>query len=159
MLATHGMALPALPSLLAGIGIGIITGIGSICYCLALGYLAVSVVVAFANLYIVVTVLLGMTVLHEAATPLKITSLLVTLAGVLVLSYSPGRHGVQLGEGAATQTHWLRPLVILAAYILLIGTGTFLEKPALHGLDATQLNALQAAGMVGGGVCCLDRSR
>ena len=147
LLVAHGMALPALPALLAGIGIGIITGIGSICYCLALAYLAVSVVVAFANLYIVVTVLLGMIVLHEAVTPLKIASLGVTLAGVLVLSYSPGRHGVQPGEGAATETHWLRPLANLAAYILLVGTGAFLEKPGLQGLDATQLNALQAAGL------------
>jgi drug/metabolite transporter (DMT)-like permease len=106
------------------------------------------VVVAVANLYIVVTILLGVVILHEAVTPLKIASLAMTLIGVLVLSYSPGRHGVQPGTPVTKATVKLRPVVILTIYVALVGISTFLEKPALQGLDATQLNALQALGMM-----------
>lgn len=35
----------------------------------------------------------------------------------------------------------------MAGYILIIGVGAFLEKPALRGLDATQLNGLMAITM------------
>src|SRR3989442_15197073 len=57
LIAVHGLALPSGPYVFAGLGIGLITGIGSICYCLALDSLPVSLVVTFSNLYIVVTVL------------------------------------------------------------------------------------------------------
>jgi drug/metabolite transporter (DMT)-like permease len=147
LVVIHGIGLPAPQLLLAGIGIGIIAGTASICYCLALDYLPVSVVVAVANLYIVVTILLGVAILHETITPLKIASLAMTLIGVLVLSYSPGRHGVQPGKPATKSKFQLRPFVILAVYVALVGISTFLEKPALQGLDATQLNALQGIGM------------
>jgi drug/metabolite transporter (DMT)-like permease len=147
LLVVHGIGLPAPQLLLAGVGIGVIAGSASICYCLALDYLPVSVVVAVANLYIVVTILLGVAILHEAITPLKIASLVMTLIGVLVLSYTPGRHGVQPGKPATQVKVQLRPLAILATYVALVGISTFLEKPALQGLDATQLNALQGMGM------------
>ncbi len=148
LLAVHGPTFPAIPSLLLGLGIGAIAGTGSICYCLALDYLSVSVVVAVANLYIVVTVLLGIAILHEAITPPKIAGLAITLAGVLLLSYTPGKYGVDLGKsGTRTRVRFL-PFAIMAAYVALIGLSSFLEKPALHGLGATQLNALQAIGMV-----------
>jgi|SRR5579884_523248 len=148
LLAVHGMTLPPALPLLAGIGIGIIAGAGSICYCLALDYLSVSVVVACANLYIIVTVLLGIVILHESVTPLKIAGLALTLAGVLLLSYTPGRFGVAPGAGNTRPYPRLLPVGIMAAYVVLIGTSTYLEKPALRALDATQLNGLQAIGMV-----------
>lgn len=148
VLAVHGLALPAPLPLLAGLGIGVIAGTGSICYCLALDWFPVSVVTTGANLYLVVTVLLGVVILHEAVTTLKIISLALTLAGVLALSYSPGRFGVQSGQGTSKTGRKFWPFAILAAYVVLIGTSTFLEKPALRVLDATQLNALQAIGMV-----------
>jgi drug/metabolite transporter (DMT)-like permease len=107
----------------------------------------VSVVLAVANLYIVVTILLGVAILHETPTPLKIASLAMTLIGVLVLSYSPERHGVQPDKPVTRSEFQLRPFVMLAAYVALVGISTFLEKPALQGLDATQLNALQGIGM------------
>jgi drug/metabolite transporter (DMT)-like permease len=147
VLAIHGLALPAPLPLLGGLGIGVIAGIGSICYCFALDDLPLPIVVACANLYIVVTVLLGITILHEAVIPLEIAGLGITLIGVLALSYAPGRHGVQPGISAARTSTRLKPMAILAAYVALIGTSTFLEKPVLRGLDATQLNALQAIGM------------
>jgi drug/metabolite transporter (DMT)-like permease len=147
LVGVHGIDLPTPQLLLAGVGIGIIAGSASICYCLALDYLPVSVVVAVANLYIVVTILLGVAILHETITPLKIASLAVTLLGVLVLSYSPGRHGVQPGKSVTKARLQLRPFAILAIYVALVGISTFLEKPALEGLDATQLNALQGIGM------------
>jgi len=141
LVVIHGIGLPAPQLLLAGIGIGIIAGTASICYCLALDYLPVSVVVAVANLYIVVTILLGVAILHETMTPLKIASLATTLIGVLVLSYSPGRHGVQPGKPATKYKLQLRPFAILAVYVALVGISTF------QGLDATQLNALQGIAM------------
>ena len=147
LVVIHGIGLPAPQLLLAGIGIGIIAGTASICYCLALDYLPVSVVVAVANLYIVVTILLGVAILHETMTPLKIASLATTFIGVLVRSYSPGRHGVQPGKPATKYKLQLRPFAILAVYVALVGISTFLEKPALQGLDATQLNALQGIAM------------
>ena len=147
LVVIHGIGLPAPQLLLTGIGIGIIAGTASIFYCLALDYLPVSVVVAVANLYVVITILLGVAILHETLTPLKIASLAMTLIGVLVLSYSPGRHGVQPDKPATKSEFQLRPFVMLAAYVALVGISTFLEKPALQGLDATQLNALQGIGM------------
>jgi drug/metabolite transporter (DMT)-like permease len=147
LVGVHRIDLPTPQLLFAGVGIGIIAGSASICYCLALDYLPVSVVVAVANLYIVVTILLGVAILHETITPLKIASLAVTLLGVLVLSYSPGRHGVQPGKSVPKARLQLRPFAILAIYVALVGISTFLEKPALEGLDATQLNALQGIGM------------
>jgi uncharacterized membrane protein len=147
LVAVHGAALPAPLPLLAGLGIGVIAGIGSICYYLALDGLSVSIVVARANLYIVVTVLLGIVILHEGITLMKIGGLAITLFGVLALSYTPGRHGVQPEKGASRTRAGLGPFAILAAYVALIGVRTFLEKPALQGLDAMQLNALQALGM------------
>jgi hypothetical protein len=35
----------------------------------------------------------------------------------------------------------------MGGYIVIIGIGAFLEKPALRGLDATQLNGLMAFAM------------
>jgi EamA-like transporter family len=60
---------------LAGLGIGLITGVGSLFYCFALDYLSVAMVVTFSNLYIVITTLLGIVVLGERVTALKIAGL------------------------------------------------------------------------------------
>ena len=40
-----------------------------------------------------------------------------------------------------------RGFVIMGVYVVLIGVGAFLEKPALTGLTATQLNALMGIAM------------
>src|SRR5579864_7016876 len=58
LIAVHGLALPPVEPALAGLGIGLITGAGSIFYCFALKYLPVSMVVTFSNLYLVITILL-----------------------------------------------------------------------------------------------------
>lgn len=147
LFTVHGITLPVGPSLLAGLGIGLITGVGSICYCLSLDYLPVSLVVTFANLYIVITILLGVFVLGEPVTALKIAGLAGTLAGVLVLAHPPARYGVNLETSSGTKALPVRAFVIMGTYIVLSGVGAFLEKPALRGLDATQLNGLQAIAM------------
>ncbi|MGI8609106.1 MAG: EamA family transporter [Candidatus Dormibacteria bacterium] len=147
VLAVHGLALPSVPSVLAGLGIGLITGIGSIFYCFALGYLPVSLVVTFSNLYLVVTILLGIVLLREPVTVLKLAGLATTLAGVLLLSQVPARYGVHAEAAGHSKTVSIRAVGLLAAYIVLIGIAAFLEKPALRGLDATQLNALMAVSM------------
>jgi drug/metabolite transporter (DMT)-like permease len=41
----------------------------------------------------------------------------------------------------------LRALGTMAIYVIIVGVGAFLEKPALKGLDATQLNGLMAIAM------------
>ena len=41
----------------------------------------------------------------------------------------------------------VRGFATMGGYIAIIGVGAFLEKPALRGLDATQLNAFMALAM------------
>ena len=147
LFAVHGLTLPVGPAVWAGLGIGLIMGVGSICYCLSLNYLPVSLVVTFANLYIVITIFLGVVVLGEPITALKVAGLGCTLAGVLVLAHPPARNGVQLETGPDDKSLPIRAFVIMGTYIVLSGVGTFLEKPALRGLDPTQLNGLQAIAM------------
>jgi drug/metabolite transporter (DMT)-like permease len=105
LLATHGISLPAPPSLLAGLGIGVLAGAGSICYCLALNYLLVLVVVSLANLYLVITVLLGVAILHENVTLLKVAALVLTVTGALLLTRAPAKHGIHASGDAMQQTH------------------------------------------------------
>lgn len=78
---------------------------------------------SFSNTYIVVTVLLGVVVLHEPLTLLKIGGLVLALGGLLLLSYHPH---------SGKKSGW-RPslsLILIGAYILVVGVATFLEKPA-----------------------------
>ncbi len=174
LLAVHGFSLPAPLSLAAGLGIGLLAGAGSICYCFALNYLPVSLVVSVANLSIVVTIALGVAILHESVAPLKIVALVLTVAGALALSRAPprqgakaseittsskrgqvppeaatpGKHGVQLATTASSPEHRLPGFALLALYLALVGVATFLEKPALRRLDVTQMNGLEAIGML-----------
>src|SRR5262249_56087791 len=61
----HGPAFPAAGYLFAGLGIGLITGVGSMLYCFGLDYLPVSLVVTLSNLYILVTIVLRIVLLHQ----------------------------------------------------------------------------------------------
>jgi drug/metabolite transporter (DMT)-like permease len=161
LLAVHGISVPAAFPLAAGLGIGVLAGAGSICYCFALNDLPVSLVVSVANLSIVVTIALGVAILHETVAPLKIAALLLTVAGALALSRAPAKHGELPPKAAAPAKHGIQPpesaaspqrrlpgFGLLALYLALVGVATFLEKPALRQLDATQMNALQAIGML-----------
>jgi drug/metabolite transporter (DMT)-like permease len=147
LLAAHDFGLPAARSILAGLGVGLITGVGSLFYCFALDYLSISLVVTFSNLYIVITTLLGIVVLHEPVTALKITGLVCTVVGVVVLAHAPARYGVNAKTRSGGKAPTARALGIMATYVVIVGVGAFLEKPALRGLDATQLNALMAIAM------------
>lgn len=147
LVAAHGLTLPAAGPALAGLGIGLLTGVGSFFYCFALDYLPVASVVTFANLYIAITTLLGIVALGEPLTALKLTGLACTLAGVALLAHAPARYGVNSDTRAADKSPSPRAFVVMAAYVVIIGVGAFLEKPALHGLDATQLNGLMAIAM------------
>ncbi len=154
-LVVHGVSLPPPLSLAAGIGIGLLAGAGSICYCFSLNYLPVSLVVSVANLSIVVTIALGAAILHENIAPLKIAALVLTVAGALALSRPPARHGVQGPEATTSPHHQVPGFGLLILYLALVGVSTFLEKLALRQLDATQLNALQAIGMLVVGAAAL----
>jgi drug/metabolite transporter (DMT)-like permease len=68
LLVVHGIALPSGPFVFAGLGIGLLTGVGSILYCLALKDMPISLVVTISNLYIVITTGLGVVLLHEPIT-------------------------------------------------------------------------------------------
>jgi drug/metabolite transporter (DMT)-like permease len=133
--------------LLAALGIGVLTGAGSVAYCFAVDRLPLSLVVSVANTYILVTVVLGLVVLHEGMGLFTVVGLVGTIAGVLVLSVRP-RSAVSRGgqTGARTRSR-LAAYGVLAANVVLIGAATFLEKPALeHGLSPLQLNAFQTTG-------------
>lgn len=146
-LALAPAVFPPLPSLLAALGIGIVSGIGSVSYCYAVEHLPLWMVVSIANSYILVTVLLGLTVLHEPVGPLTVVGLVLTIGGILLISVRP-RSGVssssQTSQAAPSR---LVPYAVLGANILLVGVATFLEKPALeHGLAPLQLNAYVSLG-------------
>lgn len=147
VVALHGFSLPSLPSALAGLSIGLITGVGSILYCFAIKYLRISLVATLSNLYLVITTVLGIVVLGEPATVLKMTGFAVTLAGVVLLSHTPSRYGVNLEAKSNDQLVPTRAFVIMAVYVVMIGVGAFLEKPALRGLDPSELNFLMAISM------------
>src|SRR5260370_23687860 len=140
LIFAHGLAFPATSYLLAGLGIGLLTGAGSMLYCFGLDYLPVSLVVTLSNLYIVITIVLGIVVLHEPVTVLKIAGLTCIMAGVLILGHSPARYAAHPEDGSASTPGQARGFVIMGIYIVMIGVGAFLEKPALKGLTETQLN-------------------
>ena len=147
LFAAHGLTFPGARSVLAGLGIGLLTGVGSFFYCFALDYLPVSSVVTFSNLYIVITTLLGIVALGEPLTPLKITGLSCTVAGVVLLGHAPARYAVNPEASSDGKAASARAFLIMASYVVMIGVGAFLEKPALRRLDATQLNGLMAIAM------------
>ena len=103
--------------------------------------------VTLSNLYIVITVVLGIVVLHEPVTVLKIAGLGCIMAGVLALAHSPARHAAHPEASSAGRPVQARGLAIMAFYIVMIGVSTFLEKPALKGLTATQLNVVMGIAM------------
>lgn len=148
MVVAHGFSAPTGLPALAGLGIGVLTGVGSIIYCLSLIELPLSLVVVLSNLYIVVTIVLGMTLLHESVTAVKIAGLAVTFVGVLLLSQPPSsRYAVHSATSVATKAPPRRAFLLMAVYIVIVGIGAFLEKPALRSLDPVQLNGLMAFAM------------
>jgi drug/metabolite transporter (DMT)-like permease len=148
LVIVHGVSVPTGLSALAGLGIGVLTGVGSIIYCLTLIDLPLSFVVVLSNLYIVITFLLGITFLHEPVTVLKVGGLILTLAGVLLLANPPSsRYAVHSATSVAKKAPPARAFLVMGGYVVIVGIGAFLEKPALRGLDATQLNGLMAMTM------------
>lgn len=150
-LLTAGIALlaggdPRLPDLepaLAGLGIGLVLGVGSAFYCLALSRMASWLAASVANGYIAVTILLGVVVLGERLTWLTAAGLGLTLAGIVALSW----RGSPNGDGSAHGRHHTLAVWPIIPYIVLVGIGAFLEKPVLDHLTALQLNLLNALGM------------
>ena len=102
---------------------------------------------------------------------LKIAGLTCIVAGVLALGHSPTRYAAHSGASSASPAspassaspaspassaspasparprRQARGFVIMGIYVVMIGVGAFLEKPALKGLSATQLNALMGIAM------------
>src|SRR5260370_23257940 len=124
----HGLVLPAARYLLAGLGIGLLTGAGSMLYCFGLDYLPVSLVVTLSNLYIVITIVLGIVVLHEPVTVLKIAGLTCIMAGVLILGHSPARYALHPEDGSASTPGQARGFVIMGIYIVMIWVGDLPAK-------------------------------
>lgn len=156
LVIVHGSGVPTGLQALAGLGIGVLTGVGSIFYCLTLIDLPLSLVVVLSNLYIVITFLLGISLLHEPVTALKIGGLVLTLAGVVLLANPPSsRYAVHSALSVAKKAPPLRAFLLMGGYVVLIGIAAFLEKPALRGLSATQLNGLMAISMTAVAVVAL----
>jgi drug/metabolite transporter (DMT)-like permease len=96
-----GMVLIGVPALLIGDGtlalprqrlglaalVGLLMAAGSVLYVLALQKLPVGPASAIATSYVVIVVVLSWVVLHESITPAKVAGLVLTLAGVAVLSF------------------------------------------------------------------------
>lgn len=142
LLAAGGPGMPSLTLSLAGLGIGLILGVGSAFYCLALEGTAPWLAASIANGYIAVTILLGVAVLGETLTWLAVAGLALTFAGIVALSWRKPDAAESQGPRRSLSKLWP-----LGAYMLLVGVGVFLEKPALGGVTALQLNALTALGM------------
>ena len=129
LVIVHGVSVPTGPAALAGLGIGVLTGVGSIIYCLTLIDLPISLVVVLSNLYIVITFLLGITLLREPVTALKIGGLVLTLGGVLLLANPPSsRYAVHSATSVAKKAPPARAFVLMGGYVVIIGIGAFLEK-------------------------------
>jgi drug/metabolite transporter (DMT)-like permease len=142
LLAARGPVVPSVKSGLAGFGIGLILGVGSVFYCHALTGLEPWFVASVANAYIAVTILLGVAVLGETLTWLTIAGLALTIAGIVALSWRNPDAAASHGLRRSLAAMWP-----LGPYVLLVGVGVFLEKPALSGVTALQLNTLTALGM------------
>lgn len=136
------------PSTVAGLGIGLLAGLASLCYCLALDHLRGSLVASAANCYIVVTVVLGIVLLHDSFTLVTAVGLLLTGAGIVALSspHRPATSGASLTVKAIA-AH-MRGAGWIGGYVLLAGVSAFLEKPVLAHLAVTELNGLVALGML-----------
>ena len=148
LVIVHGVSVPTGPAALAGLGIGVLTGDRSFTASPFRIDLPISLVVVLSNLYIVITFLLGITLLREPVTALKIGGLVLTLGGVLLLANPPSsRYAVHSATSVAKKAPPARAFVLMGGYVVIIGIGAFLEKPALRGLDATQLNGLMAIAM------------
>jgi len=69
-----------------GIGTGLLMAAGSLLFVLSLSKLPVGLASAVSTSYIVVVVLLSVLFLHEPLSLLKILGILLTVAGVVILS-------------------------------------------------------------------------
>ena len=69
------------------------------------------------------------------------------MAGVLILRLSPARYAANPEASSASAQRQAHGFVIMGIYIVMIGVRAFLEKPALKGLTATQLNASMGMAM------------
>jgi drug/metabolite transporter (DMT)-like permease len=146
----RGPVVSSLKAGLVGFGIGLILGVGSIFYCMSLSRMPAWLAASIANGYVAVTVLLGVTVLGETLTWSVAAGLALTLVGAVALSW---QKPAEAGDRAANRS--LAMAWPLAAYIVLVGVGVFLEKPALRTLTALQLNAMTALGMASVGVAAV----
>jgi drug/metabolite transporter (DMT)-like permease len=134
LVIVHGVSVPTGPPALAGLGIGVLTGIGSIIYCLTLIDLPLSLVVVLSNLYIVITFLLGITLLHEPITALKIGGLVLTFGGVLLLANPPSsRYAVHSATSVAKKAPPARTFLVMGGYVVIIGSGLFSKSRLCEG--------------------------
>lgn len=112
LVLAHGFVLPAVPYILAGLSIGLLTakeprlpmttrtlggfgvgvmiGTASVFYFLGLRALPVSVAAASSNAYVVVTVALSAIFLHQPLSRTRGGAMALTLLGVTLLAVSPG---------------------------------------------------------------------
>ena len=100
LISLHGLSLPGWEPALAGVGIGLISGTGSLCYCVALNRLPSDLAACLANGYLVVTIVLGIVVLHEPLTAFTLAGLALTIGGAIVLSMRSGDKSAA-GRGAS----------------------------------------------------------
>lgn len=143
--------MPPLAPAAGGFGIGCIAGAASICYCIALAHTHAWLAASIANGYVAVTAALGLVFLGDPFGWPLAAGLALTVAGAVALSWRGSRATKSASDGMS-----LRTALPLVGYVLLAGTSSFLEKPALGGLTPLQLNALTALGMAAVGVAAVS---
>ncbi|MCC6313809.1 MAG: EamA family transporter [Thermomicrobiales bacterium] len=152
--AAPGVGLPAAGPGLAGVGVGLLFGVASVAYCFAIGSKSSWLVASISNGYVVVTVVLGVLVLGESLTLWVLGGLVLTLAGIVALSWrSPAKGHARTDNGGLRQM--VKAASPLGIFIVLTGVGAFLEKPMLGDLTPLQLNAAVATGMAAVGVAAV----
>ena len=114
-----GLCFPPQDIYLLDWALACFSGVGSMFYCFGLDYLPVSLVVTLSNLYIVVTLVLSIVILHEPVTVLKICGFIAILAGVLVLARPPARHTANPEACPASTPVQRRGLAITGIYIVM----------------------------------------
>jgi drug/metabolite transporter (DMT)-like permease len=112
LLLGPGATYPGLRPMLSGLGIGILAGIGSVCYILALERWPVGPAASVADAYVVVTVVLGVVVLDEPLTWRIAVGLSLAVGGMLVLAFGQpvnksAGHRIRQGGVAAERLHRL----------------------------------------------------
>jgi len=107
-------------------------------------------VVTLSNLYIVITIVLGIVVLHEPVTVLKIAGLTCIMAGVLILGHSPARYAAhpEARSAGAPRLPMTKCTLAGLGVGVMIGAASVFYFLGLRGLPVSVASAASNASVV-----------